>query len=595
MAHESFEDKEVAKVLNKDYISIKVDKEQYPHIDSYYQKIYQIMNKRGGGWPLSIIMTNDKKPFFSATYIPKNANNYSKGFIDILTFIKDIKISDLQKSGNEILSIIKYYDKAQIKKEEFKKNLDEIVISIHKQYYDNKYKGFSKSPKFPQANNISLLLQSYKLTKNKDALSMATDMLDAMARGGIYDQIEGGFYRYSVDAQWEIPHFEKMLYTNAELIIAYINAYEITKNPLYKKIVIQTIEQIDKRFLQDYVYMSASNADSENYEGHNEEGFYFVYTYDDVVKYLQKNKIDKKTIKENLQYLNITQNGNFEDEWSNPTITKNIQPKDFQTIKKYLVEMRKSKKYPFIDNKINTAWNTLFIKAKFKASIFDKKYKKEAQKSLDTLLKMMYKKEILYHQSIKGKSAIQKALLEDYSFLISCLFEAYQNTLEQKYFILFQDLTKKSINLFYKNNKWRESTDNFITYAKVDDNSYASALGIHLQNLILYSIIKADNKIYDIAINTLNNFSNTINTNSFNYPSTIISVFMSQNNPIFIKSNISNLKQIDTQDIKYPFVYKFIYDKNEYLACTKDSCFSYSKDFNKIKKDIESRFITKMK
>jgi len=235
MAHESFEDKIVAKILNQNFISIKMDKEQFPHIDSYYQSIYRLMNKKAGGWPLTIIMTPDKKPFFSGTYIPKEQGYGSKGLLNILNTIIKYDKNELSKSGEKILQTLTNNENIQNSNVLIKKNIELKALVQYKTYYDSTYKGFSLAPKFPQASKITNLLKIYESTSNKEALTMAIDALTAMAKGGIYDQIEGGFYRYSVDKKWEIPHFEKVLYTNAELLNSYAAAYKITKNPLYKK------------------------------------------------------------------------------------------------------------------------------------------------------------------------------------------------------------------------------------------------------------------------------------------------------------------------------------------------------------------------
>ena len=587
MAHESFEDDEVAKILNKDFVSIKVDKEQFPHIDNYYQNVYRTMNEKGGGWPLTIVMTANKKPFFSGTYIPKEQGYGSKGLINILDIITSYDAKDLEKSADKTLDIINKNENAIQNEVSLDTKLENKAVEQFKSYYDYKYKGFSSTPKFPQASNITTLLKIYDATSNKEALEMATDALTAMAKGGIYDQIEGGFYRYSVDEKWEIPHFEKMLYTNAELLVAYSNAYKITENKLYKKIIDETIAQIDKRFKRQGVYQSASNADSTNFEGHNEEGFYFVYEFLETEEFLEENGIDKKTIKDTLKYLGITEEGNFDGNFSNPHILDNKEPEGLAKVKILLVKLRDKKEYPFIDNKINTAWNSLYIKGKFKAGYLNPLYIKEATYSLDKLLELLYIDGVLYHQTIIGVSPTQKGLLEDYAFLGSALFEAYQKTLDKKYFILFEKLVKESIQKFYKNDKWQESDDGFTTYAKIDDNSYSSALAVNINNILLYATLEADLKTQNIANQTIAQFSNRLNKYPAYFPNTLYAVMMKTYEPVFIKSTKEKLKTINLNNINHPFVYKYEYKSDDFLACKLSSCFSYGKDFEKIKKDIE--------
>ena len=588
MAEESFEDEKVAKLLNENFISIKVDREQYPHIDKYYQRVYNMMNNKAGGWPLTIMLTSDMKPFFAGTYVPKDSGYGSLGLINLINSTKTISHTKLSNMGENILTQIQKYENFIPPKTTIDIKIANKTIKEFKSYYDFKNKGFSKRPKFPHATSINLLLKLYNITKNKDAFTMAIEALDAMAKGGIYDQIEGGFYRYTVDEEYQTPHFEKMLYTNAELIQSYTLAYKLTKKPLYKKVIQETIFQIDKRFQKNKLYMSASNADSKNFNNENEEGFYFLYDYDETVEFLEKHNLDKVSIDKTLNYLGIVEDGNFDSDLSNPHITTTKKPKNIEKVKKLLITMRKKREYPFIDKKINTAWNSLYIKSKFQASSINKFYIKKAKESLDQLLKTMYIDGVLYHQTIDNHKPIQKALLEDYAFLTSCLFEAYQVTLDKKYFHLYEELVKKSISIFYKDKKWLDSDDGFKTYANISESAYINALSQNIINLLNYSVVKSDFKIYTIAKTTLSNLAYQINKNPSYNPTATLASIMLHIEPIFIKSTKENLKNLDINLVNYPFLYKFETDANEYLACKINSCFSYSKDFKTVKKDIEN-------
>ena len=588
MAHESFEDQGIADLLNKDYISIKIDKEQYPHVDRYYQEIHYILNRRGGGWPLTIILTPDMKPFFAATYIPKAQKYGSLGLTDILKKIPTIPEEEIIKSANEIVKIADASHQVQ-NREVVKTNpkIGQKVVEQYQSYFDTEFKGFSKAPKFPQATNIQVLLTINKVSQNKAGLEMALSALTAMANGGIYDQIEGGFYRYSVDERWLIPHFEKMLYTNAELLTAYSSAYELTKNPLYKKVITETVAEMDKRFQSHGVYQSASNADSETFEGKSEEGFYFVYDYQATYDFLIVKGVSKESVISNLAYFEITPKGNFEHNLSNPNLTKTEVSSDCLKVKKLLAELRTKKKYPFIDNKINTAWNSLFLKGKFQARVVDSHYVKEAQHSLDELLKLVYRNGELYHQTIHGVTATQPGLLEDYAFLAACLFEAYQATLEEKYLSLFKTLVSQSVDKFYQDGVWRESTDGFITSAEMSDNSYASPLAVNMQNLMFYSVLASDLDADIILRKTMDQFSAVLNATPSSYPTATQVLLMMKNEPVFVKSSKENLSKVDMATVEYPFVYKWAVDQDEYLACKLKSCFSNDKDFSAVKIDIE--------
>jgi len=593
MADESFENRKFATLLNKYFVSIKLDREEYPYIDAYYQKVYRSMHGVGGGWPLTIMMTAAKQPFYSASYMPLYSSSSFRGLSELVTMVIATPHKRLIRIGTKVLASLDKNENNLNLKASLHSNLASKTIKEILSYYDFTNSGFSKRPKFPEASKIILLLKLYEITNNRESLNMATSTLDAMAQAGIYDQIEGGFYRYSVDAKWQIPHFEKMLYTNGELLQAYALAYKHTKKPLYKKVIEETIAQMDKRFKVDNLYMSASNADSKNFSGDEKEGFYFLYSYDAVVQYLQKKGFKEEAIDPTLHYLGITEDGNFDGELSNPHITEKTPPKNLKKIKKLLVEMRQKKEYPFIDNKINTTWNAIYLKGVFKARIIDTKYIKEAKKSLDALIDKMYVKGVLYHQTIPGVLPKQKALLEDYAFLISTLFEAYQATLEQKYLYLYEQLIKKSITLFYKNGRWLESTDGFRTYAGIEERAYTNALAQESINILNYATVEADMKKYALVKDTMQNHANAINVNPSNYSTATLVSLMLEYGTVFIKSTKENLNLININEVKYPFVYKYVVDDtNKYLACKIKSCFSYDAKFKKVKKDIESLLST---
>ena len=588
MAHESFEDEEVAKILNKDFISIKIDREQFPHIDGFYQKVYRVMNNRGGGWPLTIVMTADKEPFFSATYVPKYAGYGSRGLMEVLQEIASYDKDKLQEQGKHILEVVNSKENVTLSNATFDDKLSHNIVNQFQSSYDKEYKGFGTHPKFPQFTNLILLLKLYQINGDKEALTMAVDSLKAMAKGGIFDQIEGAFYRYSVDQKWTIPHFEKMLYTNAEALEAYTLAYKITKEPLFKEIIDKTISQIDIRFLEDGVYKSASNADSKNAQGKNEEGYYFVFDYMESLEYLEQNDIDEKTAIESLKYLGIVEDGNFDGEYSNPEILGATKPENLEKVITLLKQIRDTKEYPFIDNKINTAWNALYLKGKLIASSVDKKYLQNTLKSLDSLIALMYKDGELYHQTIKGKMPSQKAILEDYSFLSATLFEAYQITLEKKYLTLYEELIKKSIALLYQDGRWIESNDGFETYADIEESGYASALGVHFSNLILYATLEGDYETFEIVKKSMQYYVEYINKYPSYFPNATLASIFYNLEPVFIKAKKEKLEKFSSEDFNYPFVYKKEYDSDEYLACKISSCFSYSTDIQKIIKDIDS-------
>ena len=578
MAKESFSDSEVAKILNRYYISIKVDKEQMPHIDNYYQRAYTIFKKKGGGWPLTVILTPDKKPIFFGTYLPKDAGYGSKGLINILTKFAHTNLDELEKRANSIQKVLQSYQKFKSKSQKIEDKLIKKAIDGFVSSFDFKYFGFSDEPKFPQSPSLDILFDLYQLTKDKKVFSMFNGMLKAMAKGGIYDQIDGGFYRYSVNKTWQIPHFEKMLYTNAQLLPLYEKAYKLTKNPLYKRVIDETIKEMDRRFLYKNVYFSASNADSKNANGQEEEGWFFLVKYSDAYKLLIQNGFDKEDAKRALNYFGIEEDGNFDGELSNPHLTSTKKLKSYKKVKALLKSLRGKKEYPFIDKKINTAWNAMMIKAKFECG-----YVKSAKDSLEALLKLMYKDGELYHQTLLPHNPTQKALLEDFAFLADAVFVAYQTTLDSKYLKLFKKIVQDSLK-FYQNGKWRESLDDFISYATVEDKNYQSPLTKNLENILKLSVINGDIKLLSIVKTTISSYAQNINSYPSYYPSALKVALMLKNDIFFVKSSKKNLIDKDfITSFDYPYIYKLVVKESGFLLCGTKSCFSIVKDFKDIK------------
>ena len=569
MAKESYNDKKIADILNKFYICIKIDKEEYPHIDEYYQKIYEIINKKPGGWPLTLILTSDLKPVMAKTYIPKNSSKNYKGFLELLQDYANMPKDKLNKYGENILKLLdsKKSIKNNLKKEGFVKSFSNI--------YDDKYKGFYKKRKYPNVSILDVLLDLYLLDNDILAKKMVFESLDAMANSGLYDQIEGGFFRFSVDRKWQMPHFEKMLYSNAELLDIYIRGYTYTKKKLYKKIIKETISHIDSYFKINKLYKSASNADSINFENKEEEGFYFIFSYEKVYKYLLKKGFDKQTIKKNLDYLCITKDGNVDFEYSHPHITAPKKPKGFKKIKKALQDYRKLKKYPFVDDKINLAWNSLYLDAKLKAGIVDENYKKEALESIDELIYTFYLKNELYHQKVASSIPKQKGLLEDYAFFAKLLFDAYEITFDKRYLYLFKTIVKDSIHLFYKNDIWYLSNDGLYIKADISKSEYKNPLAQNLINIYILALLEANHQYYNIANKSLKQFENKLLKAPQKYPSMLKVYLINKYKPVLIKSTVKNLKNIK---LCYPYTYKKSIDNNYYSACSIDRCFIYEKN-----------------
>ncbi len=586
MERETFENEESAKILNDNFVSIKVDREERPDIDKYYQDVFYLLNKRGGGWPLTIVMTPQRKVIYAATYLPPKKMSYAPGFRDIMNFIvQKYKNSpqEVQKSADSIENAIKQYSSVKNPKGDIDLSIVDKFVSAVKDSYDEIYKGIGTSPKFPHASTFDTLLDIYKVDKNQDALHMSEDALEAMAKGGINDQIEGGFFRYSTDGSWTIPHFEKMLYTNAELIQAYSKLYSIKPTNFTKSVIEKTIKNMDDRFLSGGLYKSASDADSEA-----EEGKYFLFTPQTAQKALKEAGFEKKNISEILTYLNITKYGNFKGDLSNPIVDEEVEPKNLDKAKVVLKKLRSNIKYPFIDDKILTSWNSLMATALFEASIVDPKYGKKGVKLVDSILANLQKDGVLYHQLLIGKPLKVKALLEDYAFLTDALIGAFEQTIDERYLNKALSLASESVRKFYIDGSWYLSDSDFKSMAPLEDASYRSAQVVMIKDIYTLALLSGDMKLYEKAENMLSSIATKLKNHPSAYPEAIKLVIISKKGEIDLKgpkSRLNELRKIK-KEVNYPYMYTLLKDQELLQACTAKQCFAFSKDANELKDEI---------
>ena len=568
MARESFENQEIADILNKDFVSIKIDREEMPDIDKKYQNIYQVMHQRGGGWPLTIIMTPDGDVFYSATYIPPHTTHFGAGLKELLIQI----VQDWHTNPKKILNIannLKQFLSNKTKKEKVELNLD--VINIIKQKimmeFDNIYGGFKGAPKFPMETSFDMLIDIYLLTKDKDILNIINFSLEKMAKGGIFDQIEGGFYRYSTDEKWLIPHFEKMLYNNANLPIIYLRMYKVTNNELFKEVAFRSLDEMINRYRNNNgLFYSASNAESEGIEGK-----YFTYYYDEVES--EFNEFDNKN--ELLNYFGIKKYGEFNGR-NNPTINSN-KPKNYKEALKTLQNIRKQKEFPFIDTKKITSWNSMMISALLKAGCEDEKYRKIALKTLDELIQKMYINGVLYHSYNKNENAKTPGLLEDYSYFLKALIDAYESNFNQKYLDLAKEIAKKT-EIFYEKTWFMNKEKNI--QAEFSDSAYASSLSILAQDFLRLSTLIYDYELYQKAVGIIEEGSYYISKYPLYYPS-ITKAYLMKEKGIYVLST----KKPMCNEFEYPYI-EFKYGEN-YEICTIEKCLKKSESLESIKHIIK--------
>ena len=575
MEEESFKNEAVSKLLNDDYVSIKVDREEYPQIDKKYQKLFMSAYGKRGGWPLTVFMSPDAEAFHLETYIPVEEEYGLDGMLKMLPGFAKIYKEDQNnfvKLVNKHIRLRKEGSKKKSLKNKLTLSVIDKFMKEIEEEFDSKNGGFAKKPKFPEASKLALLLDIYKIYGNKEAFNMVEYTLTKMAESGIYDQIGGGFFRYTTDAYWQMPHFEKMLYTNAELIPVYVTLYELTKKPLYKRVVVETITQMESNFMQNGVYFSASDADSEG-----EEGGYFIYNYVEVRQALLDQGMKEKDTEETLAYLGIEEDGNIDGELSLAHIAGSKEPSKLKEVKAYLKKLSEKREFPFLDRKINTAWNAMMIKALFSASQLDAQYLELAKLRLESLLKLMRTEDVLYHQTLLGKKPKQKGLLEDYAFMMDALIEGYLKTYNQVYLLELEKLAKETQNKFYKNGVWYLSDDGIDAFADFDDRYYTSALSMVLEDFVRVASLTEALDTNEVVKKTIRESGEVLERSPVKAPQLLHVLLRLEMGDVIIKSTLENLleskKEID--QMKYPFVLSKVEKSDEYLACRVNSCFAY--------------------
>ncbi|MBB6216319.1 hypothetical protein HNQ80_002418 [Anaerosolibacter carboniphilus] len=461
MERESFEDHDVAEVLNKYFVSIKVDREERPDIDHIYMSFCQAMTGHGG-WPLTVILTPEKKPFFAGTYFPKKSKYGQPGLIDILNRIQDAwenRKDELEQSSREIIDAVKT-SVLDSNKDELEKEIIYTTYSDLKHFFDPVYGGFGKAPKFPTPHNLSFLLRYYAATGQEDALRIVEKTLDGMYAGGIFDHVGFGFSRYSTDKEWLVPHFEKMLYDNALLIIAYVEAFQVTGNYRYAEIAEKVLTYIlrDMSPVEGGFY-SAEDADSEG-----EEGKFYVFSVDEVNEVLGKEDAAVYS-----QYYDIKTGGNFEGKSipnligidlgkieNDPSLKEKLS-----LCREKLYHYREQRIHPFKDDKTLTSWNGLMIAATaYAGRVFDNiAYIHAAKKTAGFIMQRLVREDGRLLARYRAGEAAYPAYIDDYAFLIWGLIELYETTYETVYLKKAIDLTNDMINLF-----WDEKDGGFFIY-----------------------------------------------------------------------------------------------------------------------------------
>ncbi len=492
MAKESFEDPEVAQLLNDTFICVKVDREERPDLDATYMQVCQTLTGTGG-WPLHIIMTADKKPFFAATYIPKEERYGRAGIKELTRQIRQLWISkrgELLDSANKITDLfVKRENGAQSAEPD--ERLGEHLL--HETYlqladnYDEQNGGFGHAPKFPSPQNLTFLLRYWKRTGYAKALEMVEKTLKSMRIGGIYDHLGFGFHRYSTDSNWLVPHFEKMLYDQAMLLMAYTEAFQATRKDEFKQVAREIAAYVLRELVDLYGgFYSAEDADSES-----EEGKYYLWTEEQISQALPETEVElvKKVF-------SIERNGNYEEITTGEKNGKNILflkkplpeiaeelktplPKLQELIEKSrkdLFSARSKRIRPNKDDKILTDWNGLMIAALAESArvLNEPEYAVAAKKAADFIItNMINDKSELYHRYRDGNSAI-RGFLDDYAFFAWGLIELYETIFDTKYLKLAIELHEKMFQQF-----WDKERGGFYQTAKTSETTLGRNMESH--------------------------------------------------------------------------------------------------------------------
>ena len=452
MEHESFEDEEVAKIMNENFICIKVDREERPDVDQVYMNAVQLITGRGG-WPLNAIALADGRPFYAGTYFPKDK------WMNMLAYFTDMqqnKSEALEKSAAQVTQGIHATENVTFKSNEKIFSLNDL----HKQFETWKPNidfikgGENRAPKFPMPSAWTYLLHYYYLSNNEEALKAFTVTLDNMVLGGIYDHLQGGFARYSTDANWHVPHFEKMLYDNAQLVSLYADAYQLTKNSLYKKTVYQTLDFVKQELTSaEGAFYASLDADTEGVEGK-----FYIWTKQEVENVLGD---DAEMF---LSYYNITADGNWEH--GNSILLRNETdeaiagrfkiPVDelnrkIDDCKVKLMKVRSARVKPGLDDKVLSSWNALMINGYTKAyRVFnEERFLNAAIANADFLLQHAIAADGEMTRNYKNGKASINALLDDYAFTIAAFIELYQATFDEKWLAEAEKLTAYTLEHFF--------------------------------------------------------------------------------------------------------------------------------------------------
>ncbi len=456
MAHESFEDEETAGILNRSFVAIKVDREERPDVDQIYMSVCQALTGQGG-WPLTIFMTPEGSPFFAGTYFPKHGRGGMPGFIDLLERIASAWQTDREKilqGSAEIRQGIQRQERPGTAEVSVNREVPKKAYAQLARSFDPVWGGFGRAPKFPSPHHLLFLLRWHKRNRDSQAAEMVMKTLKAMRNGGIFDHLGFGFHRYAVDERWLVPHFEKMLYDQAMLAMAYVEAYQT----LGEEDFAQTAREIFTYVLRDMTSLEGGFYSAEDADSEGKEGRFYVWTPAEVKRNLGVERGELF-----CRFYDITPEGNFEDGLSIPHVSlplpnfaakENIPVEDLQMAltesREKLFQVREKRVHPLKDDKILTAWNGLMIAALAKGyqALQDKTYVCAAERGADFILQRMRTSSGRLQRRYRLGHIAYPGCLDDYAYVIWGLVELYEATFKPRYLTAAVELTRVQIDLF---------------------------------------------------------------------------------------------------------------------------------------------------
>ena len=530
MEHESFEDPEVARLMNENFINIKVDREERPDIDELYMTVAQLLTGRGG-WPLTIIMSPDQKPFFASTYIPKESRYGRTGMLELIPRIAEVwktRREEVDSSSASILQALQRVSQSRTAGDLLDESILKRTYEGLSEQFDEGYGGFGSAPKFPSPHNFLFLLRYWQRTGEERALNIVEKTLTAMRGGGIFDQVGYGFHRYSTDAQWRVPHFEKMLYDQALLALAYTETYQATGKPFYAR----TAQEVLTYVLRDMITPEGGFASAEDADSEGEEGKFYTWSYEELSSLLSAEEL-----RELEERFAIRADGNYQEEATGEQTGTNIlymhhgdglvTPGDgtaaalSDSTREKLFSIRQERVRPLKDDKILTSWNGLMIAALARAGgVFgETSYVEAAERAADLILARLRSEDGgLLHRYREGEAAIP-GYATDYAYLIWGLIELYESTFKSSYLRQARGLMERFIEDFWDDSTGggffltAEESENLLVRQRNDtDGALPSAGSVALLDLLKLGRMTQNRDYEDKALALIRTTSQLVET-----------------------------------------------------------------------------------